>query len=121
MRPLGDLVKWKCFFFLISLSFFLNLKTHIPLWQCLNFSESKCVAFCKRAESQLFKAAAPNIPLHIYLTVFLRTVETLFRKRDMQAKKAKIKNKTKQQTRFALEWERLNDAPPPPAVPFLVV
>lgn len=39
----------------------------------------------------------------------------------MQAKKAKIKNKTKQQTRFALEWERLNDAPHPPAVPFLVV
>ena len=59
------------------------------------------------------KAAAPNIPLHVYLTVFIRTLETLFRKRDLQAKKAKIKNKTKQQTRFTLEWERINDAPPP--------
>lgn len=46
LRPLGDLVKWKCFFFLIFLSFFpfLNLKIHMPLWQCLDFSESKCVA-----------------------------------------------------------------------------
>lgn len=32
----------------------------------------------------------------------------------MQAKKAKIKNKTKQQTKFTLEWERINDAPPTP-------
>ena len=49
LRPLGDLVKWKCFFFLISLSLthslsFLNLKTHIPWWQGLNFPEcNKCV------------------------------------------------------------------------------
>lgn len=106
------------FLFDLSLSFFLNLKTHIPLWHCLDFSE--CVEYlCKKAESQLLQAAAPNTALHIYLSVFVRTVETLFRERDVQAKKPKIKNKTKQQTRFILERERINDALPPSPLLFL--
>lgn len=84
----------------LSLSFFLNLKTHIPLRQCLDFSECKRVVSARRHHSSLEQR--PQTPPYTSLCVY-KNSGNFMQERRCAGQKPKIKNKTKQQTRFTLE------------------
>lgn len=124
LRPLGDLVKWKFFFFLIflslsffssffpsfSLSFFFPFLppsllpfsfSHLRLVQHVSLLIVSLQYLCKKTKPQLLQTAAPPD----ILVTFITTLETLTRKKRCLGQKAKIKTEVSKQPRGTLHHQ----------------